>query len=98
MAGALNEAEIKQELAKLDGWQRDGDVLVKTFQFDAYLAGVAFAAAVGVLAEGLNHHPELQIGWRRVQVSLTTHDAGNRLSDKDFAAAAAIDALGYPRG
>ena len=97
MAKALSEAGISAGLAKLDGWERDGDVLVKTFSFDSYLAGVAFASSVGVIAEGLGHHPDMSIGWRRVSVSFTTHDAGNMLSAKDFAAAAAIDALGYPR-
>ena len=96
MTKALSEAEISAGLATLDGWARDGDALVKEFRFDNYLAGLAFASGVGVIAEGLNHHPDLSIGWRRVHVSFTTHDAGNQLSDKDFAAAAAIDALGYP--
>ena len=97
MAKALSEAEISAGLTELNGWARDRDVLVKTFSFDSYLAGVAFAASVGVIAEGLDHHPDMTIGWRRVSVSFTTHDAGNMLSAKDFAAAAAIDALGYPR-
>ncbi len=97
MATALTEAEIMSGLAKLNGWQRDGDELVKSFKFDSYLAGVAFASTVGVIAEGMNHHPDMSIGWRRVTVSFTTHDAGSKLSAKDFAAAAAIDAVGYPK-
>ena len=96
MANALSDAEIKTGLAKLNGWARDGDELVKEFRFDDYLAGLAFAAGVGVIAEGLNHHPDLVIGWRRVRVSFTTHDAGSKLTAKDFAAAEAIDGLGYP--
>ena len=66
MATALTEAEIMSGLAKLNGWQRDGDELVKSFKFDSYLAGVAFASTVGVIAEGMNHHPDMSIGWRRV--------------------------------
>ena len=97
MARAFSEAEIKAGLAELNGWARKGDMLAKTFRFDSYLAGVAFAASVGVIAEGLDHHPDMSIGWRRVDVSFTTHDAGSKLSSKDFAAAAAIDALGYPK-
>ncbi len=96
MANALSDAEINAGLAKLNGWARDGDELVKEFQFDSYLAGLAFASSVGVIAEGLNHHPDLIIGWRRVSVSFTTHDAGSKLTSKDFAAAEAIDGLGYP--
>ena len=96
MSKALSDGEISAGLAKLNGWMREGDELVKEFRFDSYLAGLAFASSVGVIAEGLNHHPDLQIGWRRVQVSFTTHDAGSKLTAKDFAAAEAIDALGYP--
>ena len=96
MATALTEAAIETGLAELNDWERVGEALVKTFKFDNYLAGLAFATSVGVIAEGLNHHPDISIGWRRVSVSFTTHDAGNQLSAKDFAAAAAIDALGYP--
>lgn len=96
MSNALSEAEIDARLAALKDWSREGEVLVKTFQFDSYLAGLAFASTVGVIAEGLNHHPDMGIGWRRVTVSFTTHDAGNKLSAKDFAAAKAIDAVGFP--
>lgn len=94
---ALTEAEIAERLARLSGWERDGDRITKTFKLDNYLAGLALAAAIGTVCEGLNHHPDLYIGWRRVQVSFTTHDAGNKLSAKDFDAAEKVDALGYPR-
>ncbi len=97
MADALSDAEISAGLAKLNGWARDGDELVKEFQFDSYLAGLAFASSVGVIAEGLNHHPDLVISWRRVSVSFTTHDAGSKITAKDLAAAEAIDGLGYPK-
>ena len=96
MATALSEAAIKDGLAQLQGWSAENDMLSKRFAFDSYLAGIAFASAVGVLAEGLNHHPDMAIGWRNVSVSFTTHDAGSKLTAKDFAAAAGIDALGYP--
>ena len=96
MAQALSETEIAAGLADLDGWSNEGDTLVKEYRFESYLAGLAFASGVGVIAEGLDHHPDLSIGWRRVRVSFTTHDAGNKLTAKDFAAATAIDALGYP--
>ncbi len=96
MTTALTETEITKAMMSLRGWRRDEGRLIKTFQFESYLAGIAFASAVGVIAEGLNHHPELTIGWRKVSASFTTHDAGNQLTAKDFAAAAAIDALDYP--
>lgn len=94
---ALSEAEIIERLGNLDGWTREGDTLVKTFKLDSYLAGLALAAAIGTVAEGRDHHPDLVIGWRKVTVSFTTHDAGHKLSYKDFDAAEAVDALGFPR-
>ncbi len=97
MATALSDTAINERLAQLKAWSREGDALVKTFKFDSYLAGLAFASTVGVIAEGLNHHPDMRIGWRTVTVSFSTHEAGNKLSAKDFAAAAAIDGVGYPR-
>ena len=96
MTTALTETEITKGMMNLRGWRRDEGRLIKSFQLESYLAGIAFASAVGVIAEGLNHHPELTIGWRKVSASFTTHDAGNQLTAKDFAAAAAIDALDYP--
>jgi 4a-hydroxytetrahydrobiopterin dehydratase len=94
---ALNDAEIIERLQNLDGWERDGDRIRKTFKLDSYMAGLALAAAIGAVCEGLDHHPDMVIGWRRVEVSFTTHDAGNKLSVKDFDAAQKIDGLGYPR-
>lgn len=95
---ALTEADIIERLSNLNNWEREGDTITKTFKFDTYLAGVAFASTVGVIAEGLDHHPDMTIGWRKVTVSFTTHDAGHKLSAKDFEAATSIDAVGYPKG
>ena len=93
----LSDAEIASRLEALPGWERDGDWIIRTFKLDTYLAGLAFASAVGTLAEAQDHHPELIIGWKRVTVRYQTHDAGNRISEKDMRAAAAVDTLGYPR-
>ena len=93
---ALTEAEIIEALSNLNNWERDGDMITKLFKFDQYLAGLAFASAIGVIAEGLDHHPEIIVGWRKVTVSYTTHDAGDKLSAWDFEAAQAIDAIKYP--
>jgi 4a-hydroxytetrahydrobiopterin dehydratase len=97
MTTPLNDAEIIERLQNLDGWEREGDRIQKTFKLDTYMAGLALATAIGTVCEGLDHHPDMVIGWRRVLVSFTTHDAGNKLSAKDFQAAEKVEALGYPR-
>jgi 4a-hydroxytetrahydrobiopterin dehydratase len=94
---ALTEAEIIEKLSNIDNWEREGDTIIKTFKFDRYLTGLAFASAVGVVAEGLDHHPEITVSWRKVTVSYTTHDAGDKLSAWDFEAAHAIDSLKFPK-
>ena len=94
---ALTQDEIGVALAELNGWTQEGDMIVKQFELPTYMAGVAFAAAIGTVAEGLDHHPDLLITWRKVKVSFTTHDAGHKISKWDIKAAKAVDALGYPR-
>ena len=74
MADLLSDDEIATQLP--DDWAREGDEIVRTYEFDAYLDGVGFAAAAGGLAQEAFHHPEMTIGWREVEVRLTTHDAG----------------------
>lgn len=95
---ALSDQEITERLSKLQGWQREGDMISKTYQLKSYTAGLAFASAVGTLAEALNHHPDMLITWKKVKVSFTTHDAGSKISHKDFGAAEAIEQLRYPAG
>lgn len=80
MSDLLSDAEIDAQLPA--GWERDGDEIARTFEFDSYLEGVGFAAGAGGLAEEAFHHPEMRIGWREVEVRLTTHDAGG-ITEKD---------------
>ena len=91
---ALSDAAISEALMMLDGWERDGDSLVKTFETATYPQGLAFATAAGMVADGMNHHPDISIGWKKVTLVFTTHDAGSRISQKDVDAAKAINAIG----
>lgn len=95
----LSDDDIRQKLTAVPGWQRDGDKLQKLFKFDSYLAGIAFASTVGVIAEGFDHHPDIVIGWRKVTVSVNTHSSDNKITLMDFQLAEAIEALPYkPNG
>jgi 4a-hydroxytetrahydrobiopterin dehydratase len=93
----LTAEQIAERLPALNGWAVENNVLSKTFAMETYLTGVAFASAVGTVCEALDHHPDIHIGWRKVTVSFTTHDAGNALTELDFNAAKAVDALKYPK-
>lgn len=93
----LDESQLQEGLAALTGWAHEDGMLVKVYAVPTYLAGVSFAAAIGILAEAHDHHPDLLITYKKVRVAMTTHDANHRVSARDLALAAAIDALRYPK-
>jgi 4a-hydroxytetrahydrobiopterin dehydratase len=88
MADLLSDEEIADELPT--EWERDGDEIVRVYEFDDYLDGVAFAAAVGEVADEEFHHPEIVIRWREVEVRLTSHEEGG-ITDKDIRLAELFD-------
>lgn len=83
----LSPDDTKSRLAKLDGWQIENGQLVKTFQFGTFRDSLAFVNRIGELAEQAGHHPDIDIRYNRVKLSLVTHDAGG-LTAKDFDLAA----------
>ena len=95
-AAPLPEATITERLAKLPGWERDGSLIKKIYAMSSYPAGLAFVAGIGTICEGFDHHPDsLCIGWKQVEVSFTTHSAGNALTALDFDVADAIEGMPY---
>lgn len=88
MAELLSDDEIANRLP--DGWERDGDEIVRTYEFDDYLDGVAFATQVGEVAEEEFHHPEMTIGYEEVEVRLTSHEEGG-ITEKDLRMASLFD-------
>jgi 4a-hydroxytetrahydrobiopterin dehydratase len=88
----LDDDTITRALTELDGWERDGGSIRRTFRFDGFREAIAFIVRLADAAEAANHHPELTNVYSRVEVVLTTHDAGG-ITDKDLDLAHAIDAL-----
>jgi 4a-hydroxytetrahydrobiopterin dehydratase len=74
-------------------WKEENDALKKTFSFEDFSQAFAFMTRVALLAEQHNHHPTWTNTYNRVSIELTTHDAGNRVTEKDRALAEAIDRL-----
>ncbi|MGA9061578.1 MAG: 4a-hydroxytetrahydrobiopterin dehydratase [Terracidiphilus sp.] len=89
---ALSLEEAQSHLGKLPGWQIEAGELVRTFQFKDFLAALQFVNRVGKLAEEAGHHPDIDIRYNRVRLSLVTHDAGG-LTEKDFDLAARAQKL-----
>lgn len=90
MANLLSDDEIEQQ--KPDDWEREGDEIVRTYEFDEYLDGVSFATEVGEVAEEEFHHPEMVIGYKEVEVRLTSHEEGG-ITDDDVEMAERFDDL-----
>lgn len=89
MAELLSDEELEAQLPT--GWERDGDEIARTFEFDDYIEGVAFAQSIGEIAEHQNHHPEMVIGYEEVEVRFTTHEEGG-ITDQDVEMAKIVDA------
>jgi 4a-hydroxytetrahydrobiopterin dehydratase len=88
MAELLSDAAIERQLP--DDWHRDGDEIVRTYEFDDYLTGVSFAATVGEIAEEEWHHPTIEIRYGEVEVRLTSHEEGG-ITDRDVHMAELFD-------
>lgn len=90
----LSEQERADALDRLDEWDYDEarDAITRTITFDDFGAAFGFMTRVALLAERVDHHPEWSNVWNRVDIALTTHDAGG-LSQRDVAMAEAIDAM-----
>ncbi|MEV0532852.1 4a-hydroxytetrahydrobiopterin dehydratase [Kitasatospora sp. NPDC050463] len=87
----LTEDEITAALADLPEWSRDGDTIVRTADAADFPAAIRVVVAVAEQAEGLDHHPDIDIRWRTLHFALSTHSAGG-LTALDFTLAARIDA------
>lgn len=93
MAGPISGAERAQAMLGLAGWTEaaDRDAIRKTFKFRDFVEAYAFMTRVALIAERMNHHPEWLNVYNRVEVTLTTHDAGG-VTDRDIRLAHAMDA------
>ena len=88
----LSESEVEERLARLDGWERAGDAIEKSFKRGDFVGAVEFVSTLVAPAEAMNHHPDVSISWDTVAVSVSTHSEGG-LTAGDFELAAKIDAL-----
>lgn len=93
MTDTLDDQQITDALASLDGWAHDGDRIARTFSFDGYPGAVAFTVRVAMEAEAANHHPDLTLTWGKVHVALSSHDAGG-ITQRDVDLATTIQQLG----
>lgn len=74
-------------------WREENNSLRREFVFKNFVEAFGFMSQVALLAEKMDHHPNWSNVYNRVEIHLTTHDAGNTVTDKDRKLAAAIDRL-----
>ncbi|PIQ24490.1 4a-hydroxytetrahydrobiopterin dehydratase [bacterium (Candidatus Blackallbacteria) CG17_big_fil_post_rev_8_21_14_2_50_48_46] len=95
MSSPLSESEIIAALQSLPGWHYEDHRLSKQFQFQNFREAVSFIVRLSFHAEELNHHPELKNVYGQVELALTTHDAGNQVTQKDIQLAQAIESFNW---
>ena len=89
----LTEEQIAEHAAQLSGWRREGDEIVRDYQFENFKQALEFVNRVAEVAEGMDHHPDILIhSWNKVRLSVTTHSVGG-LTARDFTLAEQINQL-----
>ena len=88
----LSADQVSERLAKCPGWTSDGKSISKTFTLPSFPDAIAFVTRLAFDAEAADHHPDLQISYKKVTVVWSTHSAGG-LTDKDFEGARQSDMI-----
>jgi len=90
--GLLGNEQIKNELSSLPGWTREGNAIVKRYDFPDFVAAIDFVGEVAARAEAVNHHPDIAIQYNKVTLTLSTHSEGG-ITEKDIDGARSFDAV-----
>jgi 4a-hydroxytetrahydrobiopterin dehydratase len=90
----IDDSEIEERLRALPHWERDGAAIRRVYECGDFVGSTNFVAALVEPAEARGHHPDLEVSWDKVTVTLTTHSEGG-LTAADFELAAEVDAR-YP--
>lgn len=90
---ALTETELEMALSDLEGWKIDNDKLTKLVTFPSFRDAMALLMRLAFEVEEMNHHPEIENVYNKIRFSLTTHDAGSKVTEKDVKLARMIEKL-----
>ena len=86
----LTDSEIQQALGRLPGWKRSGIAIQRLFEFPDFKAAMAFVNKIANAAEQANHHPDIDIRYNKVTMSLVSHDSGG-ITKRDIGMAERIN-------
>ena len=93
MNNSMKQEEIFERLEGMKGWSWGDDKLVKSYDCKDFREAMTFLLRLSYEAEEQNHHPEIFNCYKKVKISLNTHDAGGKVTEKDFRLAVAIDSI-----
>ncbi|MTI87058.1 MAG: 4a-hydroxytetrahydrobiopterin dehydratase [Balneolaceae bacterium] len=93
MAQPLSHDEISEALEFLNGWELGDDKIKKKFEFNNFSEALGFIVRLGLEAEKQVHHPGIYNVYNTVKIELSTHDAGNKVTQKDVDLAQAIESV-----
>ncbi|MEU3059329.1 4a-hydroxytetrahydrobiopterin dehydratase [Streptomyces subrutilus] len=94
----LSQKEIEDRLRELPGWAVEDDRIVRTYRLGTHVAAAAFVVHIAAVQDESNHHSELTLGYDTVRLSVNSHDAGDVVTDADFALAERVEALAPAHG
>lgn len=98
-AAPLSEDEIENRLReKLPGWTLEGDRITRTYRLPSHFAAAALTLHIARIQDELNHHSDLTLGYNTVALSVNSHDAGGKVTEKDLALAARVEAVAPGHG
>ena len=93
MPNLLDAKQVKAALKDFPEWELEKTSIERVFEFDDFSAAIDFVNGIAELAEEHDHHPDIDIRWRKVTLRFVTHDAGNRVTEQDTRLAAECDLI-----
>ncbi|MEU1348510.1 4a-hydroxytetrahydrobiopterin dehydratase [Streptomyces sp. NPDC005775] len=97
-AAPLPKDEIENRLRELPGWTLEGDRITRTYRLPSHFAATGLTVHVARIQDELNHHSDLTLGYNTVALSVNSHDAGGKVTEKDLALAARVEAVAPGHG
>jgi len=88
----LTARQISLHLKTVPEWTKRGQTICRTFKFDGFLMSIAFVQRIAKRAQNMNHHPDIDIRFDKVTLTLTTHDEGG-ITEEDFTLAKQCDEI-----
>jgi len=86
----LDKESIKKHLSELERWELKNNAIERHYSFKSYMKSIEFINSLAAIAEQMNHHPDMVVGWCAVKVSFTSHDKGG-VTKKCFEMANALE-------